>query len=302
MATISTVVFVDISGSTALYETLGNEQAAHAVTDITTSARDVIEQAGGRTVKTLGDGVLAVFGDSAGGAAALKLLMRRHYARWQNAPAAAQFHVRAGMCTGEVVSLGDDCYGDAVNMAARLCEKAGQREVWVSASTMASAARADLEFMPLGWMEVRGKSEPQLLFQLQWAEPEANEVVTVYDSILPITQPEVMVPLKLRLAANGVERTFSLQEMPVLIGRGSDSDWCVADRRVSRQHGRVDVRNGSLVYTDLSRYGTWLVFADSAPMVLRRESCQLHGSGVISLGVTTEDRTAPCSMFSVYHA
>ena len=66
MSVLSTVVFADISGSTLLYETLGNERATEAVTQVTQWIGESIESHGGRAVKKLGDGVLAIFGDAEG--------------------------------------------------------------------------------------------------------------------------------------------------------------------------------------------------------------------------------------------
>ena len=57
----STVVFVDLTGSTAFYMVLGNEKATQAVTRLTQWIGDVCEAYHGRVVKKLGDGVLAVF-------------------------------------------------------------------------------------------------------------------------------------------------------------------------------------------------------------------------------------------------
>ena len=35
--------------------------------------------------------------------------------------------IRVGMATGDIVEVDGDCYGDAVNVAARLCERSGAR-------------------------------------------------------------------------------------------------------------------------------------------------------------------------------
>ena len=298
MTTVATVVFIDISGSTALFETLGNERAARAVAGMTDAFKQVVVQAGGRVVKTLGDGVLAIFNSSALAVSAMTMLMRRHYGQWDSLPPSQKFHVRVGMSTGEVVLMEGDCYGDSVNMASRLCEKASHREIWASAGTMESGARADTNFVPMGWMEVRGKAEPQMLYQVQWTEPEAQELVTAYDSVLPM-QPEAVVQVRLRLASGGAERFFDTHEMPIFIGRSSDSEWVVLDRRVSRQHGRIDWRGGNLIYTDLSRYGTWISFGGAPATTVRRESVQLHGAGVMYFGLSPEDSTAPSAAFSV---
>ena len=108
-----------------------------------------------------------------------------------------------------------------------------------------------------------------------------------------IKSVHAVVQVRLRLASGGVERVFETHEMPIFIGRSSDSEWVILDRRVSRQHGRIDWRGGNLIFTDLSRYGTWLTFGSSPATVVRRETVQLHGAGVMYFGVSPEDPTAP---------
>ena len=78
MSVLSTVIFADISGSTSLYETLGNERATEAVTQVTQWIGDTIEAHGGRVVKKLGDGVLALFGDASGAVSAMSAMLRHH--------------------------------------------------------------------------------------------------------------------------------------------------------------------------------------------------------------------------------
>jgi class 3 adenylate cyclase len=57
--TFRTVVFADLRGSTALYGSLGNAQAAAVVTSTVSLLAKVIDSNGGTLVKTLGDGLMA---------------------------------------------------------------------------------------------------------------------------------------------------------------------------------------------------------------------------------------------------
>jgi hypothetical protein len=50
---------------------------------------------------------------------------------------------------------------------------------------------------------------------------------------------------------DGSERTIEVDGTPLLIGRSRDSGLVLADTKVSRQHGRLQARRGTLVYTDL---------------------------------------------------
>ena len=58
-----TILFVDLRGSTALYLSLGNTQAASVVTQSMTLLQQIVAHSGGRVVKKLGDGLMAVFDD-----------------------------------------------------------------------------------------------------------------------------------------------------------------------------------------------------------------------------------------------
>ena len=50
---------------------------------------------------------------------------------------------------------------------------------------------------------------------------------------------------------DGTERTIEVDGTPLVIGRSRDSGLVLADTKVSRQHGRLQARRGTLVYTDL---------------------------------------------------
>jgi hypothetical protein len=50
---------------------------------------------------------------------------------------------------------------------------------------------------------------------------------------------------------DGTERTIEVDGTPLAIGRARDNGLVLADTKVSRQHGRLQARRGTLVYTDL---------------------------------------------------
>jgi hypothetical protein len=51
---------------------------------------------------------------------------------------------------------------------------------------------------------------------------------------------------------DGVERVVEVNAAPVTLGRSSDNVLVLADSRVSRHHGRIQMRRLTLVYTDLA--------------------------------------------------
>ena len=56
-----TVLFADLRGSTSMYETLGNAEATTVVTQSVALLARIVEEHGGQVVKTLGDGLMAIF-------------------------------------------------------------------------------------------------------------------------------------------------------------------------------------------------------------------------------------------------
>lgn len=301
MSVLSTMVFADISGSTSLYEALGNERATEAVTQLTQRLGDAIESHGGRVVKKLGDGVLGVFGDAASAVAAMTTMLRQHQSRQDRWPHPLRMDVRVGVASGEVVEVDGDCYGDAVNVASRLCERAGPAEIWATETTVLLAGAApDVWYRKLGMMDIRGKAELLMLYQVEWREDEAPDSLTMQAALHSSFAPADSILGQIQFSWHGVDMSFTSSDAPVHVGRATHAQLCINDPRVSRLHARIDWRNSGFVLTDMSSFGTWVRFEGSdAPVRLRRDACILHGTGQIALGVSFSEPSAPVMNFQV---
>jgi adenylate cyclase len=301
MNVLSTVVFADISGSSSLYETLGNERATGAVTQVTQWIGDFFESHGGRVVKKLGDGVLGIFGNASSAVVAMSAMLRQHQARLDRWPQPLRMDVRVGVATGEVVNVDGDCYGDAVNVASRLCERAGPAEIWATETAVLLAGAApDVWYRNLGMMEIRGKTEPLMLYQVEWRENEAPDSLTMQAGLTSSFAPADSIFGQIQFSWHGVDMSFDSTDAPVHVGRAPDMQLCINDPRVSRLHARIDWRNSGFVLTDMSSFGTWVrFFGSDSPIRLRRDACILHGLGQIALGVSFSEPSAPVMNFHV---
>lgn len=301
MSVLSTMVFADISGSTALYEALGNERATEAVTQVTQWIGDTIEAHGGRVVKKLGDGVLGVFGDASSAVSAMATMLRQHKVRLDRWPHPLRMEIRVGVASGEVVDVDGDCYGDAVNVASRLCERAGPAEIWATETTVLLAGTApDVWYRKLGMMDIRGKAELLMLFHVEWREDEAPDSLTMQAALVSNFAPVDSILGQIQFSWHGVDRTFTSSDAPVMVGRAEHAQLRINDPRVSRLHARIDWRNSGFVLTDMSSFGTWVRFEGSdSPVRLRRDACILHGAGHIALGVSFNEPSAPVMSFHV---
>lgn len=119
-----TIMFTDITGSTWMYETLGDAKAYNIVRDHFEILFQAIERHGGTVVKTIGDAVMGSFLTNAQAikAAADALLDFRNYN--SNRPESEQIQVKFGIHCGSavLVNLNNslDYFGSVVNKAARI--------------------------------------------------------------------------------------------------------------------------------------------------------------------------------------
>lgn len=297
-----TVLFADLRGSTALYETLGNTQATTVVTRSVSLIGQIVSTSGGVVVKTLGDGLMAVFSDPAAAVAAADEM---HESLDRIVPPNADVHpptgrtpvlkLQVGLAHGEVIEMSGDCFGDAVNVAARLLDHAGDNETLATASVVAGLA-SDLcdRFRSLDKVQLRGRVEPVHVYLLE-GRRFGDTAATAYGELTPNVEPE-----GIRLVWLDMNRVYAGPTLPVVLGRSPQVTYCIDDSRVSRSHARIDWHGGAFQLTDLSYNGTYVRFSnDSEIVALRRGTCTLHGSGLIGLGATLTDPTAPCVRFEI---
>ncbi len=303
MGVQSTVVFADLFGSTGVFESLGNAKATELVTEITTWLGARFALNGGRVVKFLGDGVLVVFTQNRMAVPAVMDVQRAYEAEFLLPMSGIKMPLRIGVARGDVEMVGDDCYGDAVNIAARLSELTGPHQIWVNAEVVEGTQLVqESHLRPLGAIQVRGRSEPCNVYQLEWQEDIDSRYFTIQSPLADgLADPNSdALGSQVELAWLDYTKTFKAFDLPVYIGRVRQAEFVVNDPRVSRQHARLEWRNGSVVLVDVSSYGCWVRFAGGgSDVLLRREECVLHGRGEIALGTPFSDLSAPVITFSV---
>jgi len=302
MGANTTVVFADLTGSTGVFETLGNAKATQAITRLTQWISQVCEAHSGRVVKTLGDGVLAVFPDAVGAINAVVEMQRNHLKRIMNWPPALRMKLQIGVACGEIVEVDGDCYGDAVNVASRLSDLSGADQIWATDTAVQQMAAPDgVRFRSLGAVNIRGKAESRVLYRVEWQEEVMSEFLTVPAALQQLPRAGFDAPAgRIELSWLDVNASFSSADMPIHLGRDEDeADFVVNDPRVSRLHAGIEWRNGNFVLTDVSSFGTWVRFSGSgdSEIALRRQECVLLGNGEIALGAPFADFSVPTVNF-----
>ena len=301
MDSFYSVIFADLTGSTAVFEALGNERATFAVTRLTDLMAQACELHHGRVVKTLGDGVLAVFERERDAVAAMVDLQREHRKRVAQWPPRLVMQIKVGMASGEIVLVDGDCYGEAVNLAARLCDLAAPGEIWATQAVGdAGAPGSGVRIRPLGPMSIRGLAEAREVCQIDWDGVDATDLLTLPATLEDLRPAMHPTSGQINLSWLDVSAAFGSSELPIHLGRLADAEFAVNDPRVSRRHARIDWVDSHFVLTDLSSYGTWVRFpGGSSEVALRRSACVLLEQGEISLGAPFTDFTAPTVTFTL---
>jgi class 3 adenylate cyclase len=271
-----TVLFADITGSTTLYAQRGDATAfalASACLDVVDAK---VAAGGGRVVKRLGDGVLAVF-DAPEAALAAAVEVRTALDDPDSPLNREGLRVRAGIACGKAVVVPGDVYGDVVNVAARLVGLAGGDEIFVSGAVFESLpALRRAQMRLIDQLPLRNRPAPVLVYELMREERDATVSINVRPrasmTTLQITHGE-------RLLVVGPERAR------VTIGRHAGSDIRVEHEAVSRTHAEISLRGEKFVLIDRSTNGTY-VHVDNGPILrIVREEIVLAGGGRIVPGI-----------------
>ena len=158
-ATVQTILFTDLESSTALTQHVGDEAAQDVLRGHNTAVRGALEANGGREVKHTGDGIMASF-PSAVAAVTAALQMQREMA-------GGEVRVRVGINAGEPIAEDDDLFGTAVQLAARITDRAEPGQVLVSNVVRELCAGKTFEFTSLGESTLKGFDEPVTLYAVR---------------------------------------------------------------------------------------------------------------------------------------
>jgi class 3 adenylate cyclase len=168
-----TILFTDIVGSTQITQRLGDQAAMEVVRDHDRIVRSAIERSGGSEVKHTGDGLMASF-RSVSSALEAAVAIQRTLAD-HNRTASTRIEVRIGVAAGEPVLENDDLFGAAVQLAARLCDRAASASILVSGAVRDLAIGKRFTFERRGRLTLKGFDEPVSLFEVTWREPASAE-------------------------------------------------------------------------------------------------------------------------------
>ncbi len=270
------VMFADISGSSMLYDTLGDAQAKSMIDECIGVMCDIVGRYGGRVVKTIGDEVMCVFPDADSGCIAatdmqLKVSVLPVVSGIQRA-------IRVGFHVGAVMEENNDVFGDTVNLAARMARLAKSMQIMTTGGTVARLSPLlGAASRPIAALSVKGKGDDVEVCEIIWQASDEQTMLT--QSVQPAFKS-----VQLRLQHAGQEFLLEQINTGIVLGRDSSCQIVVTDRMASRQHARIERRRDKFFLIDLSTNGTFVAVAGEPEIILRREEVMLRGAGRIAFG------------------
>lgn len=161
-----TILFTDIEGSTSLTQELGDAGAMAVLRAHDQIVAGALGRHSGSEVKHTGDGLMASFVSVVSGLrCAIEIQQLVAEAKFDND---ARLRVRIGVAAGEPVTERDDLFGAAVQLAARLCQRAQPGTILVSSGVQGLAVGKGFVFRKRAALRLKGFDEPVPASEVVW--------------------------------------------------------------------------------------------------------------------------------------
>jgi class 3 adenylate cyclase len=161
-----TILFTDVEGSTELMQTLGDERARALLREHEKVVREALGAHGGTEIKTMGDGFMVSFPSATRAIECAISIQKALNPRRDELP----LKVRIGLHAGEPLVEGEDLYGSAVNMAARITGEARGGEILVSDVVRQLVAGKGFDLAERGPVTLHGFAQPVTVCEVVWQQ------------------------------------------------------------------------------------------------------------------------------------
>ena len=288
------VMFADVSGSTALFERLGDKEAMHAVERCLKRMKRSIDGYKGKTIQVVGDELLGAF-ETPEDACQAAIDMQQRIADLPPV-SGLKLTIRIGLHCGEVAADGKKLTGPAVATAARIAGIA--RRDQILCSSLLVKALGETSFISADPVPELGSVTEEgvalSLFQINWPSYQGATANSAHSTF----GPSSTTPIE-RLCVRYRGKAFLLDDKtPVLtIGRDLGCKLIIDDRKASRQHARVERRGDGFYLVDTSTNGCFVTLTGRQEVMIRRHEIQLENRGQISFGNSGNDPSAEIAEF-----
>lgn len=184
------ILFTDVVGSTVLAVGMPGRERDEFRREYLGLLRRPIAPYGGREVKNLGDGIMAVF-VSIEQAVEASIAIQQSVRRRNLDRTGPAISIRAGVAAGDVVAELGDYYGLPVIEAARLCAAADGGQILAGPSVHGCEDVDARWFEPLGEYVLKGFPEPVPVAEVRWETAAIRDVMPM-TSVVELPFPPLL--------------------------------------------------------------------------------------------------------------
>jgi hypothetical protein len=281
------VLFADITRSVDLYQAHGDEKAYQIVVQSIEMLVEHTQNFGGTVVKTIGDEIMAFF-PSVDQAAKAAIEMQQSMI---NSPTG----IKVGFHAGPVIfsDSGDDIFGDAVNIAARVVGKAESGQIVTLAEDverLSSSLRPNARKVRTDW--IKGVEDTVTFFEFVWwdEDSESMTIVDVGTETFDMAAAGGSSTMTITFEDQVFEMGANLKSLT--IGRNKSNDLIVDEQYVSKEHAKIAFSQNKFTLKDSSSNGTFVVPDDGEGNRIRLRKWdlkELTGGGIIALGKNPDE-------------
>ncbi|WP_290579239.1 adenylate/guanylate cyclase domain-containing protein [Ketobacter sp.] len=284
------IMFADVSGSTQLYERLGDTDAHECISQ---SLQRIVQHAQrhqGHLVETIGDEAMLMFA-RVEDATLAAVDMQKHF--FSSPVHNGHFmKIRIGYHFGPIEYDEGHPFGDTVNVAARVASLCEAGRIIATDATVTDLDATEFQLRPYQTARVKGKSRPIRVREVIWDREDATSLVNA-TQMTQLTQID-SAPLQVQLYYLGKVYDLMAGQAAFVIGRGSQCDLIIDSNLASRAHAKIEFRWGEVVLIDHSTNGTFVEAqkgkreSDGVSLRLHRRETTLQGVGKIGIGTSID--------------
>ncbi len=251
-----TIIFTDIKGSTSYFEKYGDAAGLMMVNECTGMQSRIVEQFGGKVIKTIGDAVMARYDDCEGAVLSAVEMQRALEKSNETRQDQDKVFIRIGLNYGLGIVKSDDVFGDVVNVASRVESAAAPEQILISDTIQQQiAASTKVKTRFLGKFAFKGKGEERDVFEVIWnpklaAQPAAAHTIVRASSkvgLVPTYKLEHIQP------DGSIGDAHKMEGHQLVVGRTKGDLRFPDDERLAAEHARFFIERGQLYVEDLSK-------------------------------------------------
>lgn len=267
------VMFTDIHGSTAYVEKHGEAAGQAMMQRCKSILRAIVEEHGGRVIKVIGDGTLAIF-DDCGESIKTAIGMQHALQAVANAkPEGNGIAIRIGIHYDNGVVRDGDVFGDVVNVASRIESIAQARQIVISEAVYKTVTNRGFIVRKVGRFLLKSKTTEATLYEVLWKSTKGSGsgIPSHMDRI-----PMQRFRLQVMDQAWKVKAEYSLAD-GIAVGRTEGDVKFPEDLPMAPASMRVFIKFGQVFVKDLSEGGESIFIRIAAAYTLQHDDVVLMG-------------------------